>query len=52
MGSHGEMDALSEIFYFLLDTIPGCLIQSPYEFYFISADLVFDWLVFAYFNAI
>ena len=52
MGCPSEMDALSEILFFLFDTIPGCLIQSPYEFYFISAGVVFDWLVFAYFNAI
>ena len=32
MGSPSEMDAPSEIFFFLFDAIPGCLIQSPYDF--------------------
>ena len=45
MRSPSKMDAPSEMFFFLFDMIPGCLLNLSAQAY------KFDWLIFTYFNA-
>ena len=45
MGGPSEMNAPSEIFFCLFDTISGCLIQSPNNFVLLHLRRLRVWLV-------